>query len=354
MLDVEKGKDGGCLLDAPRRKRFTEAPHFAPIAFVVFTILILWAIYNFFHCARLLQLGLWHRPEPVDEHDRWLGWIELVVFNFFSLMLVVSYARCILVHPGTIPENDSAGTLGKLAAMEMKRTGLRRYCKWCKKYKPDRCHHCRQCRTCILKMDHHCPWIFNCVGYANYKFFVLLLMYSVLACVQVLGTMASTVLHCIMDPATPFVTLLVTLFGESLAAFLALLLGAFLGFHLWLIFNGMTTIEFVEKYQSGAGTNSTQASWDPHVYSQGCVGDIKAVLGDNMFLWFLPCGRPSGNGLSFLPEQVCPSKNLETGRESRPAAGVFFCGSGVMKLLCGLGWSSSLAGKRKENPTASD
>jgi len=103
MLDVEKGKDSGFLIDAPRRKRFTEAPHFAPIAFVVFTILILWAIYNFFHCARLLQLGLWHRPEPVDEHDRWLGWIELVVFNFFF-----TYARRLLCSMYTGPPRDNS------------------------------------------------------------------------------------------------------------------------------------------------------------------------------------------------------------------------------------------------------
>lgn len=38
-------------------------------------------------------------------------------------------------------------------------------CKKCHEIKPPRAHHCSICDTCVLKMDHHCPWINNCVGY---------------------------------------------------------------------------------------------------------------------------------------------------------------------------------------------
>ena len=44
-----------------------------------------------------------------------------------------------------------------------------RYCEKCLCIKPDRSHHCSVCEVCTLKMDHHCPWVNNCVGFANYK-----------------------------------------------------------------------------------------------------------------------------------------------------------------------------------------
>lgn len=65
---------------------------------------------------------------------------------------------------------------------------LARYCEKCVHIKPDRCHHCSVCGVCVTKMDHHCPWVNNCVGFKNYKFFILFLGYAFIYCIFVAFT----------------------------------------------------------------------------------------------------------------------------------------------------------------------
>ena len=66
--------------------------------------------------------------------------------------------------------------------LTVKNDGRARYCQKCNYMKPDRAHHCSICKRCILKMDHHCPWLGNCIGFRNYKPFLLFLIYLTLFC----------------------------------------------------------------------------------------------------------------------------------------------------------------------------
>ena len=181
-----------------RPKRETEFSKLLPVIFVVFVIITLWAVYLFCHLLPLWGiLGNYDKERSTGDKTR--AMIECIVFHILLAMLLCNYVLAVVTDAGQVPDTPQwtvtqdveAGPvdMSGIEVFEKKRTGERRHCKWCQKYKPDRCHHCRVCKQCVLKMDHHCPWIYNCVGYKNHKYFFLLLFYAVLTCNFICWTM---------------------------------------------------------------------------------------------------------------------------------------------------------------------
>lgn len=56
---------------------------------------------------------------------------------------------------------------------------FKQVCVVCRALRRMRSHHCKECGRCVERLDHHCPWIDNCVGFGNqrsfYCFIVMLL-----------------------------------------------------------------------------------------------------------------------------------------------------------------------------------
>lgn len=66
-------------------------------------------------------------------------------------------------------------------------------CETCLIIKPYRSSHCPDCDNCVIRFDHHCPWIGNCVGIKNYKFFFIFL---VLMNVLTVYLISFSIYHC--------------------------------------------------------------------------------------------------------------------------------------------------------------
>jgi hypothetical protein len=277
-------------------KRLTEIPKCLPVLFVICVIASLYMIFIFWHCVPQLQLE--KDPHTRDAEAVTRGTTHLILFLILSSLLNVCYIQSILTDPGQIPADKEWNYYGDVAvenkpasAFETKRTGERRNCKWCNKYKPDRCHHCRVCRTCVLKMDHHCPWIYNCVGFKNHKFFFLLLFYT-FCCTQLIFWTMFPSMKQALEEDHDFYNMFILLFGETLSGFLGILVTAFWCFHIWLTLKSMSTIEFCEKSMKKVGYSSS-------IYDRGIYGNLQEVLGRNPLFWLLPIADYIGDGLTF-------------------------------------------------------
>merc|ERR1719426_301347 len=85
---------------------------------------------------------------------------------------------------------------GTKVAEEVDGVGRRECTKCNDSWKPARAHHCRVCNRCVFRMDHHCPWVNNCVGFGNQKFFLLLGFYGWLSSLIALATCLPELLYC--------------------------------------------------------------------------------------------------------------------------------------------------------------
>ncbi|CAN1238221.1 Probable protein S-acyltransferase 15 [Linum grandiflorum] len=103
-------------------------------------------------------------------------------------LCLFSFAASVLTDPGYVPPSYAPDIEGASSLMDP--SSRQRQCDKCSKYKPPRAHHCRVCRVCVLRMDHHCLWINNCVGYWNYKAFFNLVSYATAACIYSMVCMA--------------------------------------------------------------------------------------------------------------------------------------------------------------------
>ncbi|KAL7834251.1 hypothetical protein SRHO_G00284980 [Serrasalmus rhombeus] len=167
-----------------------------------------------------------------------------------------------------------------------------RFCRHCQLIKPDRCHHCSACQICVLKMDHHCLWLNNCIGFSNYKFFLLFLLYSLLYCLCIVTTVTPSFIHLWLSRLFDSSAKLHVLFLTLVSSIFLVTLSCLLLFHCWLVANNKTTLEWLSAPFFPDGPDG--AAFDVSVRE-----NILQVFGLDWRLWLLPVSSSQGDGHSF-------------------------------------------------------
>ncbi|KAF5376746.1 hypothetical protein D9615_007891 [Tricholomella constricta] len=119
-----------------------------------------------------------------------------------------------------------------------------RYCGIDEIVKPYRTHHCRSCGTCILKYDHHCPWIGQCVGARNQKFFLNFTQATSVYALYVVATLIVYTVRAANSPDGDIDPQRIVII--ALAAIFALFTTLLQISHIRMIWMGQTTLENVQ------------------------------------------------------------------------------------------------------------
>eukprot|EP00347_Sterkiella_histriomuscorum_P017942 403347394 len=247
----------------------------------------------------------------------------MVTFNFLVFMLLWSFFQSMLTDPGQVPvfwviydlKYQSYDQGFHQGDSDQKR---KRYCLMCNVFKPERCHHCSSCGRCVLNMDHHCPWINNCIGFWNRKHFILMLVYVLLTsyftAIAISIPLYQNIQQVIYlvnvqsfqnytrfsegdwkyEEAWDICALFIIVFIDIAVAFL---ITVFLKFHFMLLSQNKTTIENLEA----------KGKFFVSRFDKGLFDNFYQVFGTNMYLWPFPAyfesGKPLGDGVNWVIKQ---------------------------------------------------
>jgi hypothetical protein len=213
---------------------------------------------------------------PLIKTHTMAGLIELLLGNYFAVVLSTSLYKAYKTDP--LSYNDIIPNEEHLNELLIDSEGPNNAydfapCHRCSTPKPPRCHHCQQCDKCVLRMDHHCIWLGNCVGLHNYKYFMLVLIYGALTTLFIVVVCFNMIYN---KEASARVDIMFWVCGA-----ISFSLTMFSVLHLYFISKNSTTLEFMAKLTDYRGKISLE-------YNRGKLSNFKEVFGSDLLSAVLP------------------------------------------------------------------
>ena len=130
--------------------------------------------------------------------------ISLILYTIYLIIVIFFCLICAFTDPGVIPINSlTANELKNANCCSNNRVfyinGIRhriRFCYTCQIIRPIGSSHCKTCNICVEKFDHHCPWVGNCIGKNNYKyFFIFLILLNTFYIITLISSLCFIIFH---------------------------------------------------------------------------------------------------------------------------------------------------------------
>ena len=171
-----------------------------------------------------------------EEECSWM-WLHDLIVPFFAVNIFLNYLRCCFESPGFVVENSEIQnmndvrddyTFGGCCCLTSRMNLAREHARCAEAFKehaeiekqlqdastdgvdivyypspettickksgvtrPARAHYCSVLKKNVLEYDHHCPWVNNCIGKYNYRYFFRLLSSLIGGCLYGVGLLGA-------------------------------------------------------------------------------------------------------------------------------------------------------------------